>query len=137
MVMNRKTRVLLVALMAFMGLAAVISGPALVATNGLGMSVELLADSPFGSYAIPGAVLLAVGSANVVAAVAVLRRRRYGSVASLCAGLLWMGWFVVQVAAVGLISWQQPLYFAVGLLIVALATLSAMERYRVRDPKLG
>jgi hypothetical protein len=37
---------------------------------------------------------------------------------------MWIGWFVVQVAVVGLLTWQQPVYFAVGLLIIGLAAPS-------------
>jgi hypothetical protein len=122
--MGRVTRTVLVALLAFMGLAGVVSGPALVATNGLGMPVEWLAHSPFESYAIPGMVLFAVGSANLAAAVALLLRHRWGPPLSFGAGLLWMGWFVVQVAVVGLVSWQQPVYFVVGLAITTLAQSS-------------
>jgi uncharacterized membrane protein len=37
---------------------------------------------------------------------------------------MWIGWFVVQVAVVGLLNWQQPVYFGVGLLIIVLAAPS-------------
>ena len=134
MVVNRVVRATLVVLEAFMGLAAVVSGPALVATNGLGMPAGWMENSPFGSYTVPGLVLLAVGICNLAAALAVARRHRSGAAASAGAGLLWMGWFVVQVAVVGFVSWQQPLYFAVGLLIVALAAPSLIGRYRMRHP---
>jgi hypothetical protein len=53
-------------------------------------------NSPFGSYAIPGLVLVVVvGIINVVGAVGVLRCYRWGALASVVSGLMWMGWFVV------------------------------------------
>jgi hypothetical protein len=106
-----------------MGLAAVGGGLDLVLTNGLlmRMPAELSRGSPFGSYLIPGLVLLAVGIANLASAAAVLRGHRLGAPASVVVGIMWIGWFVVQVAVVGLMNWQQPVYFAVGLLIIVLA----------------
>jgi hypothetical protein len=52
-----------------MGLAAVGGGLDLVLTNGqlIRMPAELLRGSPFGSYFIPGLVLLAVGSPTLPA----------------------------------------------------------------------
>ena len=106
-----------------MGLAAVGGGLDLVLTNGqvIRMPAGLLEGSPFGSYFIPGLVLLAVGMANLASAAAVLLRNRWGTPASVVVGITWMGWFVVQVAVVGFLNWQQPAYFVVGVLIVVLA----------------
>ncbi len=123
MVTNRVARIALVALQVSMGLAAVGGGLDLVLTNGqlMRMPAELLRGSPFGSYLIPGLVLLTVGVINLVSAAAVLRRHRWSAPASVVVGIMWIGWFVVQVAVVGLLNWQQPVYFAVGLLIIVLA----------------
>ena len=131
MIDSRWTRISLLALETLMGLAAVVSGPALVATNGLGMPTEWMADSPFGNYTVPGLVLLAVGLVNLTGAVLVLRRHRWAAPASAFAGILWVGWFVVQVAVVGLVSWQQPLYSVIGLLIVGLST-PAVKRFKIK-----
>jgi hypothetical protein len=123
MVTNRIARKAFAALEILMGLAAVGGGLDLVLTNRqlMGMPAELLRGSPFGSYFIPGLVLLVVGTINLAAAIAVLRRHPLSAQASVVAGIMWMGWFVVQVAVVGLMNWQQPVYFVVGLLIIVLA----------------
>jgi hypothetical protein len=125
MLTNRIARKALAALEILMGLAAVGGGLDLVLTNGqlMGMPAELLRGSPFGSYFIPGLVLLEMGIANLASAAAVLRRHPSGAQASVV-GIMWMGWFVVQVAVVGLMNWQQPVYFVVGLLIIVLAAPS-------------
>lgn len=133
MIAGGLVRVSLVVLQTLMGLAAVASGPALVVTNGLGMPPEWMEGSPFGSYIVPGLVLLAVGVVNMAGALAALRRHRWGGPLSATVGLLWVGWFAVQVTVVGLVSWQQPVYFLVGLLILALATPSLIERHRARE----
>lgn len=39
---------------------------------------------------------------------------------------------MVQVAVVGFVNWQQPVYFAVGILIVALALPALIRRRRTR-----
>lgn len=75
MVTNRVARIVLEVLM---GLAAVGSGIGLILTNGLGMPLESLEGSPFGSYTIPGLVLLLVGVINLVGAATVLRRSSIG-----------------------------------------------------------
>ncbi len=123
MITNRVARIALVVLEILMGLAAVGGGLDLVLTNGqlMGMPAELLRGSPFGSYFIPGLVLLAVGIINLASAAFVSLRHRWGAPASMVVGIMWIGWFVVQVAVVGLLNWQQPVYFAVGLLIIVLA----------------
>jgi hypothetical protein len=133
MIINRGARIALVVLEILMGLAAVGGGLALVVTNGqvIEMPVELLEGSPFRSYFIPGLVLLVVGITNLASSAAVLRRHRWGAPASMVVGIMWMGWFVVQVAVVGFVSWQQPVYFAAGLLIILLAAPSLIGQYRM------
>ncbi len=118
---NKGARIALVVLEVLMGLAAVGGGLDLALTNGqvIRMPTELLEGSPFGSYFIPGLVLLAVGMANLSGAAAVLLGNRWGAPASVV-GIAWMGWFVVQVAVVGFLNWQQPAYLVVGVLIVVL-----------------
>lgn len=137
MIPNRAARVALVVLETLMGLAAVGGGLDLVLTNGrlMRMPAALLEGSPFGSYLVPGLVLLAVGILNLASAVAVLRRKRWGVPASAVVGVVWMGWFIVQVAVVGLLDWQQPVYFAVGLLIIVLVAPSLVVRYKMRNPQ--
>jgi hypothetical protein len=136
MVSNRVTRIMLVVLEILMGLAAVGGGLDLVLTNGqlMRMPAELLEGSPFGNYFVPGLVLLAVGIANLASAAAVLRGHRLGALASVVAGFMWIGWFVVQVAVVGLMNWQQPVYFAVGLLIIVLAAPSLIGQRQTSSP---
>jgi len=134
MIVGRWTRILLVVLETLMGLAAVVSGPALIATDGLGMPAEWMANSPFRNYAVPGLVLLAVGLVNLAGAFLVLSRNRWAVPASAVAGLLWVGWFVVQVVVVGLVSWQQPFYFVVGLVILGLSTPALINRFGTRTP---
>lgn len=129
MVTNRVARIMLVVLEGLMGLAAVGGGVGLILTNGLGMPLESLEGSPFSSYTIPGLVLLVVGVINLAGAGAVLSRHRWDAPLSAFVGLMWVGWFLVQVAVVGFASWQQPFYFGVGLLILVLAIPALIGQY--------
>jgi hypothetical protein len=137
MVTGRVARIMLVVLETLMGLAAVGGSVGLILTNGLGMPVEWLKGSPFGSYTIPGLVLLVVGSINLAGAAGVLPRHRWGAPVSAVAGLMWMEWFVVQVAVVSFVSWQQPDYFVIGVLIIALAVPSLVGQRGKRIPPRG
>jgi uncharacterized membrane protein len=48
---------------------------------------------------------------------------------------MWIGWFVVQVTVVGLMNWQQPVYFAVGLLIIVLAAPAVIGQGQMSSSK--
>jgi hypothetical protein len=80
-----------------MGLLATICGALLIATDGLGMSRGDLRDSPFSTFAVPGLILsIAVGGSQIAAAVALLKRHRHAALLALAAGLVMLGWIVVQ-----------------------------------------
>ncbi len=76
----RWTRLTLVITEAFVALSAFVAGAMFVVEPSgrlMGMTVETLARSPFGSYLVPGIVLfVVVGSTQALAAWAELRRRR-------------------------------------------------------------
>jgi menaquinone-dependent protoporphyrinogen oxidase len=106
-------------LCAFTGLTAVLGGIGLVTAPRGSPSVpplSVLEATPFGSFLVPGLVLLlVVGGGNLVAAVMEARRLRYAELAAAAGGALVTGWIVVQMALIGVISWMQLLYLAVGL----------------------
>lgn len=133
--MNRRSlRIFLIVLEVFVGVGAVAGGIG-VATNGIGFPVEWLEGTPFRSYVIPGLVLMfVVGGSQLAAAIAVWRRRWWGTVASLAAGLILAGWISVQVAIIGLVSWLQPFYFALGLLVAGLAARLRTFRQAQHSP---
>jgi hypothetical protein len=114
-------RFALVALEVLVAVGACGGGIALAA-NAVDTS-SYLAQLPFSSTSFAGvalAVLVAVPAA--VAALGALLGRE-SRVAHLTAGAVLMGWIVVEVLYIGLISWLQPAMFAVGAAIVALAWL--------------
>lgn len=81
-----------------------------------------LRGSPFSDYLVPSAVLLVVvGGAQLLAGVAVLRRRPRSGRSALLAGVILLAWSALQMAVIGHTSWLQPLTIAVALLILVLA----------------
>ncbi len=87
-----------------------------------GVPIEWLDGTPFRSYFVPGLVLLViVGGSALGASVAVAVRARFARPAALGAGLVMLGWMVVQVLVLGYVSWLQPAVFVAAAAIVLLA----------------
>ncbi len=109
------------------GLGAVAGGLGLAlepSGANLGMQVEALSGSPFPNYLIPGIVLLVVnGLGSLAGGIASLVRYRYAAEIAAALGIFLILWIVIQVAMIGLVSWLQPLYFALGAIELALGLL--------------
>jgi hypothetical protein len=84
----------LVALDSFVAITAVAGGIALVTgMERKRFTLELLDQTPFRSYTVPGLLLgVVVGGASLVATVATLRSRRAGPLPSAVAGATLVGW---------------------------------------------
>ena len=95
----------------------------------LGFDPAWLQGSPFGSFLIPGAVLMTVnGFGSLWGCVASFRDSRRAGEIGLALGAFLMLWIVFQVYWIGLGSWLQPLYFVIGLLECALSLLVIRRR---------
>ncbi len=96
----------------FVGIAAVAGGIGL-AGGGSGLPERFIEGTVFSSYVIPGIALgTLVGSTSLLAAVAAWRRSERALEASALASAMLVGWFAVQLATVGYISWMQPFFIA-------------------------
>jgi hypothetical protein len=125
---------------------ALVSLQLIVAVNAVGggiygltgaelVSTSWLEGTPFRSYTIPSLFLLIViGGGMLVASAAWLLRSRQAPWVSLGMGVLLMLWIVVQVWMITLNSWLQPVSFAAGLAIAALATYVLLRRSAVVTP---
>ena len=98
---------------------------------------EWLEGTPFDSYLVPSLILLiAIGGGMGAAATALLINHRFAPELSIAAGLILIGWIVVQVLMIapnGGVSWLQPTMVAAGLLVAALG----WRLRRVRDTTEG
>lgn len=122
---KRVEHILLTLMVAFLALTAVAGGAALL-TGDISPGPGLLAGSPFSSYLIPGlSLLVLVGGSALVATFLLLVRHRLGVALSAVAGVMIMGFELVEVLVIGspagLARNLQMFYFMLGLLIVALA----------------
>lgn len=115
---------------------------------GFGMKPEWLAASPFSSYLIPGVVLLLVNGvfpmlilwglffkpgSNVFNRLNIYADRHWAWTYSLFSGIMLIGWINVQMTMVPFF-WLQPVFLAVGLLILILTLWpSVMRHYLIAD----
>jgi hypothetical protein len=110
--------------------SAVIGGVA-VALDVDHLPREWLAGSPFSDYVLPGAMLaILVGGSAGIAAAATARFPRAGAPVSVVAGLVLVGWIVGELAVLNQNtagtsprSVVEPIYFVVGLAMVALGLI--------------
>lgn len=104
----------------FIALGAVGGGLVLLldpSGQGIGFSVELLSNSPFSNYLIPGLFLFLVnGIGNFFCGFLSIREHHYAGYAGILFGAIMMTWILVQVAVLGWVSWLQPTYLFLGAL---------------------
>jgi hypothetical protein len=87
---------LLVALHLIIGGAAVLAGPLLWPTGGLGMGGEVLDSSPFDSFLVPGIVLTCLGLSLIVSASSLMSHHKHAQSISFSSGILLLGWIAVE-----------------------------------------
>ena len=135
---HKLIRITLVVLEVFVALGA-IAGSIGLLTGAIPASLEGLQGSPFVDYTIPAlALMVIVGGSMLLAAVTILYGREIGVLASALAGLIMMGFEVVEAAVIDRTGGSeilfalslQAFYFALGLTIFALATYLWVTEYR-------
>ena len=116
----KTSRQLLGALEALIALSAV-GGGIYGLAGAKGVPREWLEGSPFDSYLIPSLVLLAVvGGSMLVSLCVLVGGHRHAADVALAAGLVLLGWIAVEITIIPF-SWLQPVYAALGFLVVVLA----------------
>jgi hypothetical protein len=119
---GERERYTLAGLNLFIGVTAVLGGIGLMSGE-LPIPIELLADSPFTSYAVPGAVLLGVGLVALVGLLALVIGHPLGVPIAAAAGFLMVAYEAVEMLTVGfhLVPPLQPLYVVMGALTMVMA----------------
>jgi hypothetical protein len=114
-------RWLLVGLEVLIAVNAIYGGIGLM-VNGMGMPGDWLDATPFDSWTVPGVFLLvAVAVPMSVAAIGELTWWRLAYLASVLAGLVLIGWIVVQVLVLRRYFFLQPVLGVAGVLVIGLA----------------
>jgi hypothetical protein len=117
-IINKIIRYALVVLQIFVGITAILGGFGLVSDpSGTKMNIplELLKNSPFTNYLIPGLVLLLViGVGHVVGGIITFLRHRYTGNLAVFFGAFLALYMITEVWFIGLVNFSQPLYFVLG-----------------------
>jgi hypothetical protein len=115
----KKYYFILGALQSVIAIGAIPAGYGLLSDTsgaGLGMSTEMLANSPIDSFLLPGLFLLLInGIANLAAAALSFSRSRYAGYSGFLLGIALTLWIIIQGWWISLSSVLQPLFFVLGL----------------------
>ncbi len=127
MLFKQIERKLLIVLDAFLAVTAAAGGIGLM-TGTIAPGLQLLQGSPFRTYTIPGlALLVLVGGSALLATSLLLRGQRLGTLTSGGAGIMIIGFEIVEVLVIGseagVARNLQIFYFTLGLLIAILAAV--------------
>jgi len=88
----------------------------------MGVSTDLLMNSPLDSFLLPGLFLLIVnGFANAAGAYLSFTRNRFAGHSGIILGLLLSIWILIQVYWISLTSFLQPLFLVIGLVNIYLS----------------
>lgn len=89
--------------------------------SNLSMSVNLLKDSPFEDFLIPGILLLIInGLGSLLGSFLSFKRHSFASTVTVVLGFAMVVWIVAQVYWIGLKSFLQPTFFVVGVIEIIL-----------------
>jgi hypothetical protein len=140
---NRKwPAALLGGIQIFVGIGAVPAGIVMIVDpsgSSLWMSVEMLRNSPFLNFLIPGIFLLVVnGILSLLASAASFERHRFAGEIAVGLGTFLILWIVIQVWWLG-IHWLHFLYFGLGIVELVLGlmlrkTCALSTKSRVKAP---
>lgn len=102
-------------------------------TGAKGIPTEWLKGTPFRDYFIPSLILLVgVGGASLIAAIAVFARLRMARLAAFSAVAILFVWLTAQIAIIGYVSWLQPAIALVGVIIFIFTLVSSRPTKRNR-----
>lgn len=122
---------LLFGLQTFVGVGAMAGGLAAITNpiNPLGIPVEVLKNSPFSNYLIPGIILFTIiGLGNVFSAIMFHFKSRYqGYISSVFSWALVI-WIVVQCIMMNDIAFLHVLFFIIGLIEAGLSMIILFDQ---------
>jgi hypothetical protein len=131
--MKNSFRKISIFLLAFVGISALPSGIALLVDPSgrlLRMSTDLLANSPFKDFVVPGAVLMCVlGVGSFIVLSILVTRKRPAPELDLIAGTILMVWILFEMAFIERLHIFQFLYLTIALILVFLG----MKKRKVAD----
>lgn len=116
---------LLFILVSFIALTAILSGLVMISNPDggiLNLPLNLLHDTPFKDYKLPGILLTVfVGGINLAAVFLNLQRHPLKYSWSIAGGAVITGWIITQMILIGVFHWLHALYLVLGILIILIA----------------
>ncbi|MEO6253843.1 MAG: hypothetical protein ABIO79_11080 [Ferruginibacter sp.] len=136
----KRTRNLLIALFAFLGLGAIGGGGVLIISPSgklIGMPLSMLSESPFNNFLLPGIILFSIlGLVPMLLIIALIRKPKsklaerinffkdmhWSWTYSIYVGLILIFWIQIQMVFLSAVHWLHTFYmfFAVAIIFVAL-----------------
>jgi hypothetical protein len=138
--------------LAFQALSGLAGGiPLTFNPSGALLPLSLLRGSPFGSYLVPGLILLvvlgiypAIVFSGMIArpawkwanALNLYKEQHWSLTHALYVGIILILWIDFEVMFIGYVHFAQTLYALLGVLITVLALLPSVKRYFVQEPAI-
>lgn len=114
-------------LILFVAIGAIAAGICLILKPDgsiLGMPLDMLKNSPFKNFLIPGIVLFTVnGLGSLIGSLLCFKRHTFAGTLTIILGIAMVIWITAQVYWIGLGSWLQPTFFVVGVVEIILGIL--------------
>lgn len=108
----------------FVGIGAIPAGLSMIlepSGNGIGMTTEILINTPFDSFFIPGIFLFIVnGLSNILCSIISFRKNKLAGICGIILGTFLVLWIIIQIYLIGLIHFLQPLFFIIGIVEIIL-----------------
>jgi hypothetical protein len=125
--MRKPTTIALGILLLFVGIGGLIGGVPLVldpSGRSMGLDLQVLAESPFSTYLVPGLVVLIInGLVPCVLGIAAMRQHRRSGEIGIAFGVWLVGYMIAQVWWIGLIAGIQYLFFVIGFIVLILGAI--------------
>ncbi len=110
----------------FVGIGAIFGGLAAILNpeQPLGASVEMLKNSPFKNFLIPGIILFTIiGLGNICAAMGICFKSKFQGYSSSVVSLALAIWIIVQCLIISSIHFLHIIFFIIGLIKIILSTI--------------
>lgn len=124
---------LLIFLHVFVGIGALFGGGGAILNpvNPMGITIDVLKNSPFNSFLIPGIILFVViGLGNLFAAAVLYKNYDCSLYISHFMGIVLTGWIVVQCVMMRAINLLHIIYFIIGGIEILLSLRLIMNKRR-------
>lgn len=116
------------------GVSAVTGGIRLITTNGMGLPLSWLINTPFDSYFWPGVILASVvGGTYLLASITMWQQTKYYLEMSCIAGFGLLIWIFTELYLLPEHNPLQIIYFGIGIATIVLAILLLREKLRLKD----